>query len=217
MKVFPFQLLIFWLFPFAAMAQVNWKLVKHENQVEIYVRDVPGSKLKELKMTVFFDNSLDAMYALLTDLPKQADYQFGCLTSKRIGKPLQNEQCYYQELYMPWPFTNRDGAFKQSLTFTEKNDVFYIETNAIPTLTELRQEYVRVPYMHSSWQLSAVNANKVKGEYYLSVDPGGFVPLWLMNLFIDRGPYESVLRMRKLLQNPTYKNSKVFSSSNHKS
>jgi hypothetical protein len=173
------------------------------------VRDIPGSKLKEIKTIAYFNSTIDAIYSLLTDVNTHSKFQFGCLTSKPIGKRLNNEQYFYQELYMPWPFTNRDGVFKQIVNPKSNYKELKIETKSQAEFIPKNENYVRVPFLNSSWDIKKINENQIVGEYHLRVDPGGAVPNWLVNLFIDRGPYESILNMRKLLKEEVYKNATI--------
>ncbi len=62
--------------PALALAQTEWKLVKDVHQIQIYVKDIPGSNLKELKTIAQFDCSMDALLSLLIDISAQPKHQF---------------------------------------------------------------------------------------------------------------------------------------------
>ena len=46
-------------------------------------------------------------------------------------------------------------------------------------------------------------------EYFLKLDVGGNVPDWIVNLFIENGPHQSMLLFTESLQNEPYKNAKL--------
>ena len=190
-------------------AQKDWHLAKKADMIEVYVRDVPGTKLKELKTIALFESSPDALLALLTDIPAQSAYQFGCLSSARIGKSTIYEQIFYQQLYMPWPFSQRDGVFKQVINPLSTRKEIFIETISMSELIPHKTGYVRVPFMQSGWHIKRVSDSIINAEYKLKVDPGGAIPKWLINLFIDKGPYESILNLRRLLKEKKYKNAYI--------
>lgn len=204
-------LLFYFLFGanFYCLAQKDWHLAKRADMIEVYVRDVPGSKLKELKTIALFESSPDALLALLTDINAQSMYQFGCVSSLRIVKSTIYEQMFYQQLYMPWPFTQRDGVFKQAISPKSTSEEIFIETTSLSELISHKVGYVRVPFMQSGWHIKKVSESIVNAEYRLKVDPGGGIPKWLINLFIDKGPYQSILNMRRLLKEKKYKNAYI--------
>ncbi|MBD0377821.1 MAG: lipid-binding protein, partial [Flavisolibacter sp.] len=44
------------------------------------------------------------------------------------------------------------------------------------------------------------NANTLNVDYTLQVNPGGQLPPWLVNMFADKGPYESFKKLAELLK-----------------
>lgn len=195
--------------PALALAQTDWKLVKDVQQIQIYVKDIPGSNLKELKTIAQFDCSMDALLSLLIDIPAQPKHQFACMHSKRVQYINSKEQYFYQTLDMPWPISNRDGIFKQVIGSKSNDQIVYLETNSEKDYLPIDPNFVRVPSLHSTWVIKKIGENKLIGEYTIKVDPGGMVPAWLVNLFIDKAPYESVLNMRKLLREAPYKDAYI--------
>ncbi len=201
--------LYFVLIPRFAMGQGDWKLLRSSDNIWVYSKDIVGSNLKELKTVAYFDTHMDGMVALLTDVSAQPRFQFGCLSSMRVGPKTKYEQSFYQELYMPWPFTNRDAVFKQSILPHANTNECTIESKSTFDWVPKKSNFVRVPFMHSNWHLKALNQTQIIATYTIRVDPGGAVPAWLVNLFMDRGPFESVINMRKLLKEPLYQKAHI--------
>ena len=195
--------------PALGLAQTEWKLVKDEQRIQIYVKGIAGSNLKELKTIAQFDCSMDALLSLLADIPAQPKHQFACMFSQRIHTKTNYEQHFYQQLDMPWPISNRDGIFRQNINPKSTCNLMLIETNSEKELMPVNPNFVRVPSLHSTWVIKKVGENKLVGEYTIKVDPGGMVPAWLVNLFIDKAPFESVKKMRQLLQAAPYKDANI--------
>lgn len=195
--------------PNGALAQTDWKLLRHSDNIWVYAKEIEGSNLKELKTVTYFNTHMDGLVMLLTDVSAQPKFQFGCLSSMRVGPKTKFEQSFYQELYMPWPFTNRDAVFKQTIKPNSNANECIIESHSTIDLVPQKSDFVRVPFMRSKWLLKKTNESQIKAEYIIRVDPGGAVPSWLVNLFMDRGPYESVINMRKLLSEPIYQQAQI--------
>jgi hypothetical protein len=201
-KRFFISLLIILQFTQFLLAQEEWSLTKNTENIQVYVRDYPGLSIKELKTIAMFECNAQTLVQLITDIPEQAAYQFGCKQSYVLQKINRFEQIYYQELYVPWPFENRDGAFRQRVEPSKHAGEFFIYANSEPQFLPNKKGFVRVPFMKAKWHITQINPNLCKAEYVIAVDPGGVIPLWLINLFIDKAPLESVRGMRKSLLKP---------------
>jgi hypothetical protein len=44
------------------------------------------------------------------------------------------------------------------------------------------------------------SSNSISIVYILEADPGGSVPAWMVNMFIDKGPFESFKKLSGLLK-----------------
>jgi len=182
----------------------DWVLVKNSQDIQIYIKDVPGSNLKELKINTKFDATIDALLTLITDIPAQPSYIFGCTSAKRVGTATEFDQYFYQTLYMPWPFTNRDAVCKQAVHPKSRHDDLAINTKLEDGLVPVSSNYQRVSSMYSSWRFIKSPENYTSAEYKLRLNPGGSVPTWLVNMFISKGPFNTILNMRNLLKQPKY-------------
>jgi hypothetical protein len=65
-----------------------------------------------------------------------------------------------------------------------------------------KPHFIRVPYSVATWHVIPVPGNKIKIDYTFSLDPGGSIPSWLVNLTIATGPYKSFLKLGDML-NPS--------------
>jgi len=196
-----------WLEP--KVTSKDWILVKNSDDIQIYTKEIPGSNLKELKITTKFETNIDALLTLITDIPTQPSYIFGCMTATRVGTSTAYDQFFYQTLYMPWPFTNRDAVCKQAVHPKSRHDDLAINTKNEDGLVPISSDYQRIHSMNSSWRFIKINEKTTSAEYRLRLNPGGSVPNWLVNMFIDKGPFKTILNMRKLLKQPKYTNAYV--------
>jgi hypothetical protein len=202
-RYFILLFICFWFEP--NFAQSNWEEVRNEQQIQVYTRTVEGYAIKELKIVAHFDASAQAFTALLLDVLAQPGYLFSCERTELVQTKGKDEQIYYQQLKMPWPLKNRDGYFRQTTRTNAINKALVFDTKAIGNLYPVKDDFVRVPALTASWTIIPKTANSIIGEYQVILDPGGEVPAWLVNLFIDRAPFETVVNMRKILATGKYK------------
>jgi len=58
---------------------------------------------------------------------------------------------------------------------------------------------VRVKRSRVNWHVTMPKPSTIHVIYTLEADPGGSVPAWLVNSFVEKGPYESFKKLKTLL------------------
>lgn len=190
----------------AAEQKGAWHLEKDKDQIQIYTREVAGKQLKELKVVTHFNVNAHTFVAFISDISAQPKYLYNCLASKLLKSNSEKEHIYYQQTGLPWPCTNRDGVYKQLVQPDLKNNVVYIRIESLGKYLPEKDGFVRVPSLTAFWKLNILPDNTLLAEYQLSLDPGGLVPSWLVNMFIDKAPYESFVKMKKMVHDKKYQN-----------
>ncbi|MCX8479402.1 MAG: START domain-containing protein [Chitinophagales bacterium] len=191
---------------FAAGKAGAWHLEKDKDEIQIYTREVPGKQLKELRVVTHFNVNAHTFIAFISDVPAQPKYLYNCLASKLLKSNSEKEHIYYQQTSLPWPCTNRDGVYRQLVQPDLKNNVVYIKIESVCKYLPEKDGFVRVPVLAATWKLNILPDNTILAEYQLSLDPGGLVPAWLVNLFIDKAPYDSFMKMKKMVHDKKYQN-----------
>jgi hypothetical protein len=190
-------------------AQQDWKLVKDENGIKVYSRMVPGSAIKELKTVAKINANAHSLVAVLADVTAQPKYVYSCIESKLLSYTNKQKQIYYQHIYVPWPLTNRDGVFFQQIQQDSITKIITVSAKLLPGYVPTYEDRVRIPKMNSVWTIYPDPNGGIIGEYYISINPGGDVPSWIVNLFIEQAPIESVAQLRKVVELPEYKHAKL--------
>ncbi len=49
------------------------------------------------------------------------------------------------------------------------------------------------------WKLTPITCDSVNIILEVKIDPGGSIPVWLINLSVNRGPYNTIIGMIKQL------------------
>jgi hypothetical protein len=106
---------------------------------------------------------------------------------------------YYTETNFPWPMSNRDAVIHLRIQ-TDSLPKFLIisgisELNLVPELSGK----VRVVHYFANWKVTMPTPQTICINYILEADPGGSIPSWLANIFIDKGPYETFRNLSQML------------------
>jgi len=177
----------------------DWKLEKEEAGIKIYTRIKENSRFKELKLETTFESSLSALVALLTDKDSLKNWVYRCNDSYCIKKINEKEVVHYQATDAPWPLENRDIVVHTIVSQDRVTKVVTITAKSVQgTIPEERNKIRLYDYL-AVWKLYPLGNGKVKGKYFLHLDPGGSIPAWMVNLGVSVGPVKSIVCMKNAL------------------
>ena len=202
-----FFVLIFAHFSYAQKAE--WQLKRETDLLKVYTRNISEKGIKDLKITTQFETSLSSIVALFNDVPANTEWVYSSKASKITEKLAPNDIYYYSVSDFPWPLQNRDLIVRS--TIKQDPDTKVVTSTSYSTEEDYPRQkgIVRVTVFNSKWTLTPLPSGKVNIEYTVKTDPGGNIPIFLTNMFIDKGPIETIKKMRDILQLPKYRDAKV--------
>lgn len=200
-----FIFLLFFISPVALQAQQNWKLNTETDGMKVYTADVPGSKVKAIKVECDFNASLSQLVMVLLDVKTCTEWVYHTKSCTLLKQVSPSELYYYSEVNIPWPATNRDFVAHLNVTQNPDTKVIYVDGPVVPGMVPVKSGIVRIDHSIGKWVISPLSAKSIRVVYTLQVDPGGNIPAWLVNLFAAEGPVQSFKKLRLQLQKPAYK------------
>lgn len=186
-----------------------WELKKNKKEIKVYVRNNPASPIKELKMEFTVKASMSAIVRLLQDVAAIPDWVYKCPEAYHLEKVSHSEEVYYNRMDFPWPLDDRDLIVRNKLVQDPITKVVRSESFNEPTFIAEKEGLVRIPKLHLWWEFTPKENGVVAVEYFLSSDPGGLIPAWMINLAIDQGPTQTIKAFRKILQEPKYRDAQL--------
>jgi hypothetical protein len=194
-----------WLFLFStfastAIGQYNWKLSKDEDGIKVYQSEVKYSKFKSIKVECTLEGTYDKLMAILNDVPNQKNWVYNNKNSSILKRVSASEFYYYSEIHLPWPMTNRDAIVHMKMNKDSLNRFLKISEAGVPGYAPEKSGRVRVPRSDISWYVTMPSAKTISIVYIFDAEPGGSLPAWVVNMFTDKGPYESFKKLSELLK-----------------
>jgi len=198
------------IFAHFSHAQENeWILKRETKQLKIYTRNITETAIKELRITTQFETSLNSIIALLNDVPANTDWVYSSKAAKITERNAPNDLHYYSVSDFPWPLQDRDLIVHSVIEQDPDSKVITSTSYAAKEKYPLQKGIVRVTIFDSQWIFTPLSDGKVDIEYTVKTDPGGNIPVFLTNMFIDRGPIATMKKMRDMLQVPKYRDANV--------
>jgi hypothetical protein len=110
---------------------------------------------------------------------------------------------------LPWPLSDRDAIIEARVVQTHLAPLSAITVylDGRPNLLPKVPGYVRFPEMHGIFAVKTLSPDfKTQITYQLTLDPGGYIPIWLANILLRDAPYFTLLRLRHILEDPKFHN-----------
>lgn len=183
-----------------AASQPEWHLKKDHNRIRVYTGSSDTSKFSTIKVECTLDGTCERLISILKDVANHKKWVYATKTSYQIKAVSDNEQLYYAETSLPWPFDNRDVVIRMNIIPGRQANECTIITLGEPEKLPAKKGIVRIPYFNARYEVRGAGNNKINIVYYLKSDPGGKLPPWLVNMFSVKGPYETFSNLASLLK-----------------
>ncbi|MCE6989652.1 START domain-containing protein [Dyadobacter sp. CY323] len=177
----------------------QWKYVSGKEDIKVYSKAVPNSKIKALKAECMLDATTQEVIDLLLDIPAAAKWVCHAKSCVLLRKISDRELYYYTEVSLPWPLDNRDFVTHLKIWEDPETKIVTVNAPAVPGFVNEKKGKVRVRHSIGTWKIIPAGDKKVKVEYILQVDPGGLIPAHIVNMFATQAPIETFINMKREL------------------
>lgn len=188
---------------------MGWELKRDKGGIQVFMREVQDSKIKELKFTTEIEASLNAIGAILTDVEGFDNWVYASVTSETIKKISDTEVYYYTEIDFPWPLSNRDLVLHSVFWQDEKTHAIHSNTTSVHWMEPEKEDIVRITKAELRWSFTPIGNGKIRIDYYLNSDPGGNIPAWMVNFAADQGPLQTMIKFKEEIGKEKYRNAKL--------
>ena len=192
---------------FTISAQENWKLKKKADGIEIYTSE--STKFNSFKGRIILDNSIYSFVAFLKDLDEYVNWGYKSKEVSILKRSGDTLQIYHVITQVPFPYKNRDGIYQNKFRWISESNTLFVDIETLDDYIPEDNNFARVKG-NGFWKVVVLNSGKLDITFQMQIDPGGNIPAWLVNMFIDNTPYHTLVNLQKLIKNEKYQN-KTFS------
>ena len=194
---------------FSQNSKSDWHLKKNENGIAVYSRKTASSDFRELKSIAYVKTSLNSIVALLNDWDTYTQWVYKCGQSKTLKRISTTELIHYQTVVAPWPAENRDFVVNVVFAQDEKTKIVTVKSTCHANYIPKVEHYVRITEFNACWTLIPLKDGTIEINYQLLVNPGGYVPAWLVNMAAVDGPYETMVHFKEWIVKEKYQTANV--------
>ena len=194
-------LLFFCLSAGEGYGQYSWKVEKDKDGIKIYSSEIANASFKAVKVECTFPGTFQKLASILTNVTQYPDWVYNTKKTQILRQNDFSDIVYYTETSFPWPFSNRDAVIHLQVRTDTVSKVMMIAGSNESSLVPEFFGKVRIPHYSANWVVTSPSPGTIKINYTIEADPGGNIPSWLANMFIDKGPYETFKKLGEKLTN----------------
>jgi hypothetical protein len=183
--------------------QEDWDLRRNQDGIIVYTRKKVNADALEFKALTSVNASVSTLVKVLKDVESYHLWMKDLKTAKRIKTVSENEWYAWYGAEVPWPLEDRDVIYQLKLSRYKDKTVITLESK--PDYIPEKGDYVRMNTAEGKWVFSPMSDTETQVLYQFFADPEIKVPLWIMNMFIVDGPFETLKDLKKIAKEDRYK------------
>lgn len=205
------SIFVFCLFVISIVGEANsqseWRFRKEKGGVEAYTRSKEGYSIDEYKVNAEIKGKISDIISIMT-----AEDSYLNIFNDLSELKFYEQRDDYFELYLvneaPFPARDRDGYFISEFSYDHTSKTARIDITC-PSTDFHQKKYIEITRCEGHWKFIQKEENLVHVEHQFIADPGGFVPGFILNIFLINNPISTIHRLDELLQAGTFE-SKEF-------
>lgn len=183
----------------------DWKQVRDQEGVKIFLRSVKGLGFKEVLGLTRVSATLSALVSMVKDPENHHTWIYANKEARFLKTIGDSDWIYYNISEAPWPVRNRDLITHVNLEQNPDTYVVRIESEGWPDYIPANKNLVRIAMLKSLWVFTPMRNGIIDIRFELSIDLGGDIPAWLVNLAIDKGPFNTLLNLVEVVKTERYR------------
>ncbi|MCP5208021.1 MAG: hypothetical protein H7A01_12505 [Hahellaceae bacterium] len=187
---------------------LDWEQVNSMDNISVFVASDKKTGFKVCKVETLTTASVDALVALNTDYKNLVNWMDTAVDISQISTKSRSDYINYFKWASPWPVKDRDSVTRSVLTKRTDGSVL-LKFDSIENIVEESGDYERMNLIDGLWEFVPNENGSTKVVYQIMVDPGGNVPIWLVNMKVTEIPLRTVQKMHEQLKSENYRNAKI--------
>ncbi len=185
----------------------DWKQISEKDDIKVFTKEIKGHNVKSMKMTCQIDgNSLSSFVAVFQDMSSYPDWVYSSSEPSLLEKVSDQEIYYYVRSEFPWPMSDRDFVVHNKVWQDPETQTFHSKSTVLNDYIDELESVVRIKEFEGSWKITPLLNGRYDLEYIFYTDPGGNIPNWIVNRFLDIGPLKTIKSLEAEAQKSKYSN-----------
>ena len=160
----------------------EWCFVYEADGITVHKRINEDTIFIEFKSTGVLRGEISDYLSVILDTEIMPDWAPQCIEAQNIESINDQETIVYVACNGVWPVADRDYVAKRTISSGSEKSAVRINIDLIenPDAPDIKGR-VHIPYLQCCWILKSINPSHTHVELRACVDPGGWLPAWLVN------------------------------------
>jgi hypothetical protein len=173
----------------------GWQLRKDKNGIKVYTRDRKDEGLLEYRAITVIETTMNKLIEIIHDVENYPSWTENCETAMIYKVLSDTSRIEYMTTAVPWPLEDRDVVM-EFLVRSQTADYFEARLTSVPEAIPEKEDFERIRTSEGYWIFDKLAAGKIEIRHQFLSDPGGNIPMWIVNMFIVSGPYKTLLNLK---------------------
>jgi hypothetical protein len=139
------------------------------------------------------DVDLAEVAAVLVDIPRQKEWVSHLAASRLVEGDPVTRSIVYSRYDLPWPARDRDAVIESVVEERPESGEVRVRFRSVASpVVPARHGCVRVPLCEGEFSLVQTRPGTVTVTYTIRLDPGGWLPDWLVRHFVRDAPAKTL-------------------------
>ena len=192
-----------------AAADPAWKLQSSSDGIALYRASLRGSGVVPVKATLTIPGTIEEISLVLEDIPRRQQWVGNRIESVLLERVSDYDQTEYLRVNLPWPARDRSALIRALVEVSEDHRTATITARSIASHpADKFPDLVRAQVEPSTLQMRQ-GPGGVEVEALVFIDPGGWIPKWLVNYFATHVARSTFRDLRKQVARHLYSPAQV--------
>ncbi len=164
--------------------------------IEVYVHRSQDMRVRGFKAIASLNMPFDSLEVIFDKVEDYPTWQSHIKTARLMHEVSDKRYHFQSRTRLPWPAKNHDLMWRVEKGWDERDgSLVYKQVCSSNTMPEkITQGTILQAF--ASWRLKPVSEDEIEITYYLSVDKGGKIPGWIINLMSPSNPYHTLANLQ---------------------
>ncbi len=178
----------------------DWNFIKEKDGIRIYTRNDETNPVKSYKGEATLNTTMEKISRIIGRI-ESFEWWDKDISEIQVLEYKEEEFIRYYLVYdVPWPLDDRDLCVESKITNDTVTGVRTVHAVPMPGVIPEKPGLVRITNYWQKWVMEPVEEGKVHVVLEGSVDPGGAIPNWIVNMVITDTPYNIIRKVREKVE-----------------
>lgn len=169
----------------------DWELRKEKNDIRVYIKEQKNSDIYMYKIITEIPEKPEKIYEQLVDFRENLKYMELVDSLAFLDHREKERYINYMRFDMPWPVKDREMVMEMKVKI--RPEVIKLVSDDLPGRIQSNGKLIQIVDFHEEWELrSVLDSAGTRIMVTGWIDPGGSIPVWVMNMFSVRTPFRFI-------------------------